>query len=836
MKLIFAILFVAAASRGSILKAKEKLTFKTTASRSTEESPSIQVTFANGFQDDLELAHYRMNEESVVGCNYLGHLRNSPSSSVAVTGCLNKPGDKMEVTLISENNINKMFSVDFYGNAEVIKNPFEEGALSRALPIDREEWHQNGDEELNDAEEESVATAAVTSIPSTLKAVIKFGYETGLKNALGSEDFDAWIAGVFTHTQAHFRHAASLGTTIEFEVQGSALYKDGTTWTADDNIYDARDATNAAGLSGVDTMSWWCNAGGGGTAGIAFVGALCSSYNTNLNEKQWSVAGSGFVLAHELGHNFGMSHDFDDKHGGSSGACNGQGIMSYGSYDYNQWSTCSKSDWEEHYSGRNWGNGCLEDISDSTGPTEGPTEAPGPDVCFDVKTVTKAWGNEIEWTIGCSGGCNECGSDIGYGNNQEYTQQCCMPKDEAEFLITCKDSYGDGWHGGYLEINGESYCEEFSSGTELVDTLLNEQTTPGIVCTNIKIVTKRWGNENSWTFGSCAGPVGNAAGSAEEYGNRQVYTEECCQEAGDYELVCKDSYGDGWHTGYLEIGGTKYCDTFDSGHEQTYEVSMAGEGNTPATEGPTQAPPPTDCGVAPAGIVGGSEVTPYSLPWQVGLVSPGQDRTWCGATLIGPQHVLTAAHCMGYDFEVVVGEHQINSAEDGTRHQVCGTTLHPSWNDGTLDYDFAIVRLTEPVQLGARAVPACLADASMAGDALDGQTVTVSGWGTTAAGGNQAEVLMSVDVPAMTNAACRETGYGENQITDAMLCAGQAAGGIDSCQGDSGGPLTYTTGGKTYLVGVVSWGIGCATANFPGVYARVSHVRDWIDQQMAITC
>ena len=180
-------------------------------------------------------------------------------------------------------------------------------------------------------------------------------------------------------------------------------------------------------------------------------------------------------------------------------------------------------------------------------------------------------------------------------------------------------------------------------------------------------------------------------------------------------------------------------------------------------------------------------MTPYSLPWQVGLVSPGGDRTWCGGTLIGPQHVLTAAHCMGNNFEVIAGEHQINSAEDGTRHQICGTTLHPSWNSGTLDYDFAIVRLTEPVQLGARAVPACLADSSMAGDALGGQPVTVSGWGSTSAGGSQAEVLMRVDVPAMTNSACRNTGYATNQITDAMLCAGQPAGGIDSCQGDSGG-------------------------------------------------
>ena len=80
-----------------------------------------------------------------------------------------------------------------------------------------------------------------------------------------------------------------------FQVKGSPLFKSGTYWTADDNIEQAREATLDANLNGVDTMSWWCDKGGGGVAGIAYVGALCGTYGTNLNEYQNTPNAAGFV-------------------------------------------------------------------------------------------------------------------------------------------------------------------------------------------------------------------------------------------------------------------------------------------------------------------------------------------------------------------------------------------------------------------------------------------------------------------------------------------------------------------------------------------------------------
>ena len=115
--------------------------FYVTPSKIVGEAPRIEVTFASEnvkWKDELVLLRDNRNEDAVRGCIYLGHLRRSPSSSsVAVTGCLNKPGDMMEVTMLTPNSKNSMFSVDFYGNTEIIKSSFQDRGKSIFLVLIR---------------------------------------------------------------------------------------------------------------------------------------------------------------------------------------------------------------------------------------------------------------------------------------------------------------------------------------------------------------------------------------------------------------------------------------------------------------------------------------------------------------------------------------------------------------------------------------------------------------------------------------------------------------------------------------------------------------------------
>ena len=155
--------------------------------------------------------------------------------------------------------------------------------------------------------------------------------------------------------------------------------------------------------------------------------------------------------------------------------------------------------------------------------------------------------------------------------------------------------------------------------------------------------------------------------------------------------------------------------------------------------------------------------------------------------MISDRHVLTAAHCTsGSSPDVMVGEHRITSSADGTRHGTCRFVDHPNYfHPNQYSYDFAILHLRTPVQIGTRAAPACLPPSTYNDAFLGGKTLTVSGWGALSEGGGSPSVLHSVDVPAMTNAQCDNNYPG--QIDGSMLCAGQPSGGIDACQGDSGG-------------------------------------------------
>lgn len=116
----------------------------------------------------------------------------------------------------------------------------------------------------------------------------------------------------------------------------------------------------------------------------------------------------------------------------------------------------------------------------------------------------------------------------------------------------------------------------------------------------------------------------------------------------------------------------------------------------------------------------------------------------------------------------------------------------------------------------------------------------VAGWGRTTEGGNPANILQELQLPVLAKDQCMDKykAIGKlisaKQFDSAILCAGYLEGGKDSCQGDSGGPLMiphkFNGDFVFYQIGVVSYGIGCARENVPGVYASVQNFVDWIQQ------
>merc|ERR1739844_672269 len=249
--------------------------------------------------------------------------------------------------------------------------------------------------------------------------------------------------------------------------------------------------------------------------------------------------------------------------------------------------------------------------------------------------------------------------------------------------------------------------------------------------------------------------------------------------------------------------------------------------------------PRNTCGTIPSflsgdRIVGGQDAA-APIPWQVSVRQCQSGGChFCGGTILDEKTVMCAAHCFttGQSMNGYYITAGVTNRNDGSGQTI--EIANGVWNSA-MPYsgnnnDFIILKLSSALSFNENVGAACLPEPGFAPDST-GETCVVSGWGTLNSGANSLPTnLQWVAVPTVTNAQCAQA-YGST-ITSSMICAGLPEGGKDSCQGDSGGPFVCRKDGKAVLTGVVSFGIGCALAEYPGVYARVTAVLDWVKANM----
>lgn len=239
-------------------------------------------------------------------------------------------------------------------------------------------------------------------------------------------------------------------------------------------------------------------------------------------------------------------------------------------------------------------------------------------------------------------------------------------------------------------------------------------------------------------------------------------------------------------------------------------------------------------------IVGGGTTSIGTRPFQVALFPR---TSICGASIIHPNYLLTAAHCVdfltiGDPLSVRVGSSTYNgggtvrSGSAPSGGAIESVKIHEDWAPFTSSNDLAVVILTNPLPMSSNVQRVRLIEPGAAMNRFwsTNRPAIVSGWGTTCwLSCNLSTGLRQVSVPVVSNATCgSSTAYGSWFNGTTMVCAGLMSGGKDSCQGDSGGPLTVAGTGGPFEIGIVSWGNECAAPNYPGVYTRVAAYNNYL--------